>query len=68
MAEIPAPSTPENDYGFKGSPMGGWLVIFIAMYIISAAQGVLGLYPAFLAALSTSLCAVTISPRFTASR
>ena len=50
MTEIPAPNTPENDYGFKGSPMGGWLVIFIAMYIISAAQGVLGLYPAFLAA------------------
>ena len=50
MAEIPAPSTPENDYGIKGSPMGGWLIVFIAMYIISAAQGVLGLYPAFLAA------------------
>ena len=50
MAEITAPPSPENNYGIKGSPMGGWLVIFIAMYVISAAQGVLGLYPAFLAA------------------
>ena len=57
MSHIPAPPPscpcgdgPENNYGIKGSPMGGWLVIFIAMYIISAAQGVLGLYPAFLAA------------------
>ena len=50
MAEIPAPPTPENDYGIKGSPMGGWLIVFIAMYVISAAQGLLGLYPAFMAA------------------
>ncbi|WP_446424440.1 hypothetical protein [Mailhella sp.] len=45
----PAPS-PENSYGIKGSPMGGWLVVFIAMYVISAAQGLLGLWPAFQAA------------------
>ena len=53
MAEIPAPPTPENnygDYGIKGSPMGGWLIVFIAMYVISAAQGLLGLWPAFQAA------------------
>ena len=57
MSHIPAPPPscpsgdgPENNYGIKGSPMGGWLVIFIAMYVISAAQGVLGLYPAFMAA------------------
>ena len=58
MSHIPSPPPsfanggdgPENNYGIKGSPMGGWLIIFIAMYIISAAQGVLGLYPAFLAA------------------
>ena len=40
-----------NDNGFKGSPMGGWLVIFIAMYVISAAQGVIGLWPAVQAAM-----------------
>ena len=57
MSHIPAPPPscpsgdgPENNYGIKGSPMGGWLVIFIAMYVISAAQGLLGLYPAFMAA------------------
>ena len=58
MSHIPAPPPsfanggdgPENNYGIKGSPMGGWLIVFIAMYVISAAQGLLGLYPAFLAA------------------
>ena len=30
--------------------MGGWLIVFIAMYIISAAQGLLGRWPAFQAA------------------
>ena len=58
MSHIPAPPPtlppagdgPENNYGIKGSPMGGWLVVFIAMYVISAAQGLLGLWPAFQAA------------------
>lgn len=51
MSHIPAPPpSAENNYGIKGSPMGGWLVIFIAMYVISAAQGLLGLWPAFQAA------------------
>lgn len=58
MSHIPAPPPtlppsgdgPENNYGIKGSPMGGWLIVFIAMYVISAVQGVLGLWPAFQAA------------------
>lgn len=52
MSHIPAPPPSSmNDNGFKGSPMGGWLVIFIAMYVISAAQGVIGLWPAVQAAM-----------------
>lgn len=47
MSQIP---TPPPSSGVKGSPMGGWLVIFIAMYVISAAQGLLGLWPGFMAA------------------
>jgi hypothetical protein len=29
------------------APLGGWLIIFIAMYTISAAQSLLGLWPSF---------------------
>lgn len=43
MSLIPPPPPTEK----KASPMGGWLVIFIAMYVISAAQSLLGLWPAF---------------------
>ncbi len=52
MSQIPTPPpSVDQNAPFKGSPMGGWLVIFIAMYVISAAQGVLGLWPAVQAAM-----------------
>jgi len=43
MSHIPPPPLTEK----PASPMGGWLVIFIAMYVISAAQSLFGLWPAF---------------------
>ena len=43
MSHIPPP--PPTDK--KASPMGGWLIVFIAMYVISAAQSLLGLWPVF---------------------